>query len=398
MTDNKTDPLLQPLVRVLESLAQQDVAACQNLRDRGQENDAVYHVRRGHAEGIKVALQILRRPLADMPDDVLHWRMADALICRDWENIQLFSEEMFARFKAREPSHAASVACKPLQDALRQADGFVAEAMSTHAALERYELLTECRARLQRALAATPPAPDPRDAPLPCGLQWHREDEGGGWELVFADDTNTDPYYFARGDTQDEALAEARSRLARCDAPAPTIAAQPPASLHNAFQEQTVDAIFAGDVAALDRLAPKLAAFQATAQPPSTEPRDAPRDCRDCDRLLGERDAAQECIDAVRDLLGIRSEWTNLYGYSQFVEEAEATVQRMKSEAADCKECHRRDLEEVGFEMCEECGNEIDTDTESYSTAGNTFLCSECMGGARLPTATPEPTPEPTPE
>lgn len=49
------------------------------------------------------------------------------------------------------------------------------------------------------------------------------------------------------------------------------------------------------------------------------------------DDALAERDERERVIDAVKDRLGIEREWSNLYGYFEFIEEVEGVLHRLRS-------------------------------------------------------------------
>jgi hypothetical protein len=46
-------------------------------------------------------------------------------------------------------------------------------------------------------------------------------------------------------------------------------------------------------------------------------------DCSACEMVIIERDTALRVIDDVKAALGIQSEWSNVYGFAQFIEEVQ---------------------------------------------------------------------------
>ncbi len=80
----------------------------------------------------------------------------------------------------------------------------------------------------------------------------------------------------------------------------------------------------------------------------------------DMKKIMRQRDQAERVVDEIKDMLGIKEEWSNRYGYDEFIEDANALIASIVSVDGDddsgiCTHC--------GFprklpgEPCELCHN-----------------------------------------
>ncbi len=80
---------------------------------------------------------------------------------------------------------------------------------------------------------------------------------------------------------------------------------------------------------------------------------------KDMKKIIRQRDQAERVVDNIKDMLGIKEEWSNRYGYEDFLEDAKAIIANVPADEPDesgiCTHC--------GFprklpgEPCELCHN-----------------------------------------
>jgi len=62
------------------------------------------------------------------------------------------------------------------------------------------------------------------------------------------------------------------------------------------------------------------------------------------DEIIWQRDRAQEVIDRIKVLLGIEKEWSDNYGYEEFLEEARTLI------------IARHGVDRAEYDICTHCG------------------------------------------
>ncbi len=65
---------------------------------------------------------------------------------------------------------------------------------------------------------------------------------------------------------------------------------------------------------------------------------------QDMNKIIRQRDRAEEVIDKIKSMLGIDQSWSNHYGYEDFLEDAKTIITTLPADA----------VEDVG--ICTHCG------------------------------------------
>ena len=76
-------------------------------------------------------------------------------------------------------------------------------------------------------------------------------------------------------------------------------------------------------------------------------------------KIIRQRDQAERVVDSIKDMLGIKDEWSNRYGYEDFLEDAKTIIASGPAEEDDeggiCTHCGFP--RKVPGEPCELCHN-----------------------------------------